>query len=222
MSVEYGLVMAAGKGSRMRPLTKILPKAMAPYREATLISNNVNLLREACEYVGATVGYMREKLASYCMEIDADFVLNVLENDNAWWIYNTFFRHVHAPVLLITCDNLIDIDLKALLNDYASQGSPDLMVVPTPVSGDAEGDFLRLDSGNHVLELNREINTGLFCSGLQILNPGKIAASTESVDNFTQVWSQLMEAGVMKASNVRPSSWCAVDTLEQLARVQDL
>ena len=33
------LIMAAGRGNRMKPLSDIIPKAMAPYKGTTLIGN---------------------------------------------------------------------------------------------------------------------------------------------------------------------------------------
>ena len=36
--INHALIMAAGRGIRMMPLTKNIPKAMAPLNESTLIS----------------------------------------------------------------------------------------------------------------------------------------------------------------------------------------
>jgi NDP-sugar pyrophosphorylase family protein len=39
MSIKYALIMAAGRGTRMLPLTSSIPKAMAPLNGTTLIAN---------------------------------------------------------------------------------------------------------------------------------------------------------------------------------------
>ena len=41
---NHSLIMAAGRGIRMMPLTGVIPKAMAPYRGSTIISDGIEKL----------------------------------------------------------------------------------------------------------------------------------------------------------------------------------
>ena len=42
--IKHALIMAAGRGMRMRPMTDTIPKAMAPFRGETLIANGIRMV----------------------------------------------------------------------------------------------------------------------------------------------------------------------------------
>ena len=44
--INHALIMAAGRGIRMQPLTDNLPKAMAPFNGSTLISEGIKELKK--------------------------------------------------------------------------------------------------------------------------------------------------------------------------------
>ena len=39
--INHALIMAAGRGQRMMPLTQVLPKPMAPYLNSTLVADGI-------------------------------------------------------------------------------------------------------------------------------------------------------------------------------------
>ena len=62
------LIMAAGRGNRMKPLSDIIPKAMAPYKGTTLIGNVLKNFQNGEQKIHVTVGYKSEILAKYLLE----------------------------------------------------------------------------------------------------------------------------------------------------------
>ena len=81
--IEHALVMAAGRGLRMRPLTDEIPKAMAPLGSSTLISEGISRLKKEIENVHITVGYKGSMLASHVIERDVSTVINTEGKENA-------------------------------------------------------------------------------------------------------------------------------------------
>ena len=213
--------MAAGRGSRMMPLTNDIPKAMAKFRDTTLIANSIEKLKKHDLQIHITVGYKGADLAKHVVEHDVSSILNTEGRGNAWWIFNTLMKLVNEPVLVLTCDNVVELDIDLIAKDYASFNSPDCMVVPVkPVAG-LEGDFIFHDN-NCVTELNRNKTSDIYCSGIQVLNPARITANCASSDDFYSVWMQLIERKQLFSSNVYPKKWFAVDTIEQLDRANKL
>ena len=75
-SFEHAIIMAAGRGLRMRPLTDRIPKALAPVNESTLIGGRIESLRSSFKNVYITVGYKGSMLASYVIEKEVSSVFN--------------------------------------------------------------------------------------------------------------------------------------------------
>ena len=157
----------------MRPLTDTIPKAMAPLRGDTLIASGIEQLRKHVEYIHVTVGHKRAMLAGHVIDRGVASVFNTEGKGNAWWVYNTLMRQLDEPIVVLTCDNVVDIDLQLYLDDYLFHGSPACMVVPVAPVKDLEGDYVIVDGRNRVLAITRETQSNLFCSGIQILSPAK-------------------------------------------------
>jgi len=213
--------MAAGRGMRMMPLTASIPKPMASFKDSTLIADAIGRIHNHIENIHITVGYKGAELARHVIEHGVSSIFNTEGRGNAWWIFNTLMKNLDEPVLVLTCDNVVELDLKLIGQDYASFNSPACMVVPVkPVEG-LDGDFIFHDN-NCVTELNRHKPSDIYCSGIQVLNPNQINRFCTTADDFYSVWSQLMQQKQLFSSTVYPKKWYAVDTLEQLDQINKL
>ncbi len=217
--VEHALIMAAGRGLRMMPLTEVVPKPMAPYLKSTLIANGIEKIRPHIKNVHVTVGYKGAMLAQHLIEHGVSSVFNTDGQTNAWWLYHTLLRHLDEPVFVLTCDNVTDLDFDLLADDYFRLGEPAGLLVPVaPVPG-LEGDYIFHDEGV-VTALDRHRPAEIYCSGIQVLNPRKVNALTEERGDFYAVWGQLIARRQLVVSSVRPSKWFSVDTLADLERTR--
>jgi NDP-sugar pyrophosphorylase family protein len=212
---SHAIIMAAGRGMRMAPLTDAIPKPMAPYNGTTLIARGINRLAQRLEHIYVTVGYKKAMLAQHVIEHGASAVFNTEGQSNCWWIYNTLLKHLDEPILVLTCDNIVDLDFELLEESYRELNSPACMLVPVrPVVG-LEGDYIFQE--NHVVkEISRLRETDIYCSGIQILNPCTLNRITREGESFYDVWQQLIVQKQLLVSSVYPKKWFAVDTLEQL------
>jgi len=214
--LKHAIIMAAGRGMRMAPLTDAIPKPMAPYNGTTLIARGIDRLAHRLEHIYVTVGYKKAMLAQHVIEHGASAVFNTEGQGNCWWIYNTLLKHLDEPVLVLTCDNVIDLDFELLDKSYRELNSPACMLVPVrPVPG-LEGDYIYQE--NHfVTEISRLRETEIYCSGIQLLNPYRLNQITTEGESFYDVWQQLIGQKQLLVSSVYPKKWFAVDTIEQLA-----
>jgi len=217
--IHYALIMAAGRGSRMMPLTSRIPKAMAPYGESTLIVKGIEKIKRYVPYVYVTVGYKGALLAEHVVSHGVTGLFDTSGQDNAWWIFNTLMSKLDEPVFVLTCDNVIELDFESLEADYFQLGSPACMVIPVrPVIG-LEGDFIHKDDESLVRLIDRNISSNIYCSGIQVLNPKKITDLIVPSDNFYDVWNQLIELKQVYCSSIHPSSWFVADTIDQLENI---
>jgi len=219
--IRHAVIMAAGRGLRMMPLTDAMPKPMAPYNGSTLIAHGIARLARNLEHIHITVGYKKAMLAQHVIESGASSVINTEGKSNCWWLYHTLLRYIDEPVYVLTCDNVIDLNFELLESNYRELGEPACMLVPVrPVAG-LDGDFVF--HNNHVVtEISREKKTDIYCSGIQVLNPARINQLTAEGESFYDVWQQLIDQRKLRVSSVYPEKWFAVDTIEQLIALSKL
>jgi len=220
MEIRYALIMAAGRGERMLPLTDVVPKAMAPVNGTTLIARGLKYLHGKIPYIYVTVGYKGPMLAAHVIENSVSGVFNTTGQENAWWLFNTIMRELDEPVFVLTCDNAIELDFDLLTKEYFSRDCPACMVVPVKPLPGLEGDYI-VHEENIVKKLSRHDVTDMYCSGIQIIHPKKVNGLIKPVTNFYQVWNALIEQNCLYCSDIYPSKWYAVDTIQQLSDLKN-
>ena len=122
--INHALIMAAGRGARLMPLTDIVPKAMVPYAGSTLIAIGIDKIRAHIPNIYITVGYKGPMLASHVIEHNVSGIFNTTGQDNAWWLFNTLIRELHHPIFVLTCDNVIELNFDLLTKEYFDHGCP--------------------------------------------------------------------------------------------------
>lgn len=218
-AIRHAVIMAAGRGQRMMPLTEAMPKPMAPYNGSTLIAQGIAKLAKRIANIHVTVGYKGAMLAQHVIEHGASSVFGTEGKGNAWWIFNTLLKNVDEPVYVLTCDNVVDLDFDLLESDYSAAGGPACMLVPVrPVPG-LEGDYIFRRDDGVVTGIDRHTESDIYCSGIQILHPRKVNERVTGTEDFYEVWKQLMAVAQLRVSSVYPKKWIAVDTWEQLVEL---
>ena len=219
MKIDRALIMAAGRGMRMMPLTNEKPKAMAPFAGSTLIANGIDAISKYISEIYITVGYKGSMLASHVIEHNVACVFNTEGQDNSWWLYNTLIKYVDAPIYVLTCDNVIELDFKSLEKDYFSAGSPSCMIVPVkPIEG-LEGDYI-IKEGTVITNLSRDVKSNMYCSGIQIINPFKINSQFKKEKDFNKLWIKMIKKEKLYVSDVMPKKWFTSDNPKQLKILQ--
>jgi NDP-sugar pyrophosphorylase family protein len=213
--LRHALIMAAGRGQRMGPLTEVMPKAMAPFMGTTLIARGIEQVSRHIPYVHVTVGYRGAMLADHVITHGASTVFNTEGHGNCWWVYNTFISLLDEPVCVLTCDNVGELDFELLTQDYRACGEPACMLVPVEPVERLDGDYIFEEAGI-VSRISRTDPAPTYCSGIQLLNPTKVRVLTEQVEDFYSLWDQLIAHRELRASTVYPERWYTVDTLAQL------
>ena len=213
--INHAIILAAGRGIRLMPKTKKIPKAMVKIKNQTLILKGIKKIQKYIKNIHITVGYKGSLLAKHVIENNVNSVINTDKKDNAWWIFNFPFKHINEPVFVLTCDNITNIDFNLIEKDYIKKGKPECFLVPVKPLKKLEGDFIHRKK-NIVTKLSRKIKSDIYCSGIQIINPYKINKIVKNTTNFNQVWAKLIEKKKLKVSDVLPRNWFTIDNPNQL------
>ena len=190
--INHAIILAAGRGIRLMPKTKKIPKAMVKIKNQTLILKGIKKIQKYIKNIHITVGYKGSLLAKHVIENKVNSVINTDKKDNAWWIFNFPFKHIDQPVFVLTCDNITNIDFSLIEKDYIKKGKPECFLVPAKPLKQLEGDFIHRKK-NIVTKLSRKIKSDIYCSGIQIVNPYKINKIVKNTTNFNQIWEKLIK-----------------------------
>ena len=211
--INHAFIMAAGRGTRLMPLTKKIPKGLVKFKQSSLIASGIKKLKKYIDFVHISVGYKGPILAKHLIEEKVSSIINTDKKGNSWWIFNSVFKSLDSPLYVLTCDNVTNIDFKKIEKDYYKKKQPLCMIIPTiPVVG-LSGDYI-FRKKNVVKKLSRNIKSDIYCTGIQVLNPKKINDKIKSTQNFNILWKRLIKINQLYVSDIRPKKWYTVDNIE--------
>ena len=213
--INHAIILAAGRGIRLMPLTKKIPKAMIKIKNQTLILNGIKKVHKYISNIHITVGYKGSVIAKHVIRNNVSSVINTNKKGNAWWVFNFPFNMINEPVAVLTCDNITNINFKLIEKDYIKKKNPHCLLVPVKPVKNLEGDFIHRKK-NIVTKLSRQDKSDIYCSGIQILNPYKINKTVKKTEDFNMLWKRLIRKKKLFVSNVIPDHWFTIDNIEQL------
>ena len=140
--INHSIILAAGRGIRLMPKTKKIPKAMVKIKNQTLILKGIKKIQKYIKNIHITVGYKGSMLASHVIKHNVNSVINTYKKGNAWWIFNFPFKYINEPVFVLTCDNITNIDFRHIERDYFKKGKPECFLIPVKPIKNLDGDFI--------------------------------------------------------------------------------
>ncbi|MBD3388548.1 MAG: NTP transferase domain-containing protein [Candidatus Altiarchaeales archaeon] len=124
--VRKAVILAGGKGTRMRPLTYEMPKPMIPLKGKPLVQHIIELCRkyDIREIIMST-GYLGEKIREHFgdgshLGVDIQYVEEKEELGTAGPL-RLAEKHLDGPFLMFNGDVLSDIDLSQLISFHTEQ-----------------------------------------------------------------------------------------------------
>ncbi|MFB0516668.1 MAG: NTP transferase domain-containing protein [Candidatus Neomarinimicrobiota bacterium] len=122
------IIVAAGEGRRLSPLTKDRPKALLEVQGQSLISRSVGLLMDAgISDLALVVGYRKEMLMDHLADYPVTFHFNpfyrITNNMASLWFARSFVRE---DFLYLHSDLIYD---PRLLHQLVDSGQPDTLLV---------------------------------------------------------------------------------------------
>mgnify|MGYP001262715048 FL=1 len=219
--INHAFIMAAGRGTRLMPLTRKVPKGLVKFKQSSLIASGIKKLKRYIDFIHISVGYKGPILAKHLIEEKVSSIINTDKKGNSWWIFNSIFKSFDSPLYVLTCDNVTNIDFKKIEKDYYKKNQPLCMIVPTkPIKG-LDGDYIFREK-NIVQRLSRKDKSDIYCTGIQVLNPKKINNKIKPTDDFNVLWKRLIKKKQLYVSDVVPRKWYTVDNIENYKKLKKI
>ena len=222
------VIMAGGKGSRLEPFTKILPKPLVPINDKPIIEHIIDrFIIFGCNDFHLTVNYKGKLLKAYFEELQPDYKVSFFDErkplGTAGSLHN-FSGNFHDSFFVTNCDIIIKTDYDTLY-DFHKEGGYDITLVASMKEyvipyGTCElndqGNLSRISEKPHY---NLLINTGLY-----VLNPNVLNFIPEDKSyHITQLISDVnIQGGKVGVFPVDDDVWIDVGQWAEYKKAEDI
>ena len=215
------MILAAGKGERMRPLTLHTPKPLVPVAGVPLIEYHLRALAHAgFTEVVINHAWLGQQIEDHLGD-GSRFALNIRYSaeseplETGGGIFKALALLGEEPFLLVNGDIWTDYDFTRLRAPLASLAH--LVLVDNP-GHHGTGDFC-LDGGQ-VRDADGRDQT-LTYSGISVLDPALFAGCQAGAFKLAPLLRKAMASGQVSGER-HAGHWVDVGTLERLAEVERL
>jgi MurNAc alpha-1-phosphate uridylyltransferase len=200
MKIKKAMILAAGKGTRMHPLTLKNPKPLIKIGKYSLLERGINLLiYHGIEELVVNVHYLADQIEDFIIKKNYKIKITVSNEidkllDTGGGILKGTKIFNDEPFIVLNPDTLwnndYSIELKLLEQMYFETKKTCLLLVNKDLSFDPtfKGDF-NLNSGNQVLHSK---DCQYIFTGLQIMDRSIFNFIKENLFSMNLVWDHLI------------------------------
>ena len=214
------MLLAAGRGERLRPLTDRIPKPLVPVAGKPLIAWHLErLARSGCRTVVANVSHLGQQIIDFVGDgarfgLKVDFSPEAEPLETAGGIAQALPLLGREPFLLVNGDIYCDIDFRPLLSHELGGNHAHLVLVPNPPQH-PKGDF-SLDDG----VIGNDGTPRYTYAGVAVLSP-RLVEAVKRGDKAPLAPLLRTAAGQRLISGERFGGlWQDVGTVERLAELE--
>jgi len=202
--IRKAIILAAGFGKRLQPLTLNCPKPLLKIGEETLLSNTIKFLTKfGITEIVINVHYLADQIISYINENEFNLKINVIKEkekilDTGGGVLNAINNFSGNPFVIINPDTIWNLqyieELKKMeilfLENKKIKCS--LLVVNKKKSFDQsfKGDF---NLENNFIKRNSSVSLNYIYTGIQIIKPEVFFDINLEVFSINKVWNNLIE-----------------------------
>ena len=199
MKVKQAMILAAGLGSRMKPLTLKIPKPLIKVGNKNLLERSINLLESyGIEQIIINVHHLADQIEKFVLNVKSKVKIIISNEKNLLldtgggvkegtknFGKNPFF--VLNPDTLWLTDYLSE--MKSLEKIYFENKNACLLLVNKKLSFDTsfKGDF---NLKNNIV--TKDIKNNFIFTGLQLLDRNYLDPIDKKVFSMNEVWNNLI------------------------------
>ena len=190
------VIMAGGKGTRMEPFTKVLPKPLIPIHDRPIIEHIIDRFIDiGCTDFHLTVNYKGKILKAYFEELNPKYKISFVDEDEPLGTAGSlrFLEgQITTPFFVTNCDIIIKADHQKLYN-FHLKNKFDITLVASAKEYIIPYGTCDLTEDGHLAQINEKpkfnflVNTGLYVLNPDILIPqNKFYHITHLIDNLNK------------------------------------
>lgn len=195
------IVMAGGKGTRLYPYTKILPKPLIPIGDVPILERILGRFnRYGAKDFYLTVNYRKEMIKSYFKELDPQYTIHYVEEEQPLGTAGSIRlieEKFETPVIITNCDTLIDADYGKIIKFHEEAGNV-LTIVSALKNITIPYGVLHSQKHGEVISIEEKPKLSYFVNtGMYVIDPKYIAKIPKNkFYHMTHLTDQLMADGL--------------------------
>ena len=227
MKIKHGMILAAGLGKRMHPITFKTPKPLIQIGKKNLLERAIDLLiNHGIEEIAINVYHLSDQIKDFInnKKFKAKIIISEEQNqllDTGGGILNAT-RNFQKPFIAINPDTLWNSDylneLKDLEDLYFREKKNCLLLVRKNLSFDSsfKGDF-NLENGI----VSRSNKNEFIFTGLQILDQSAFSTIKDKIFSMNKIWDYLIENKSL-VGNESKQKFYHLNTMEMYNKISNL
>lgn len=172
------VIMAGGKGTRLKPITNVIPKPLVPIGDKTILETILDQFESiGCRKFYMSVNYKANMIKYYLSQLDHHYQIDFFQEERPLGTIGSVSLlkgKIATPFFVTNCDSINEQDYRDVY-DYHIENQNDLTIVTMvksvriPYGVIETGENGLMTSISEKPELTFQVNTGVY-----ILNPGCI------------------------------------------------
>jgi len=200
--INKAMILAAGFGKRLNPLTNNCPKPLIKIGNETLLSNTINFVQEfGIKHIVINTHYLSDQIKKYINEKKFKSNITIINEkekilDTGGGIFNAL-KYFNESFLCINPDTIWNSnyikELKKLENDFfLNKRQCSLLLVDKTKSFDKnlKGDF---SLENALVTRKNTENLKYIYTGLQIIDPKIFLDINDRIFSINLIWDKLIK-----------------------------
>lgn len=220
------VLMAGGKGERLRPLTETTPKPLLKVGEKAIIDYNVDrLIDYGVKHISVTVNYLKEQIEKHFAEPRGEIqVQTVREPKFLGTIGSIRFvpKFFNDTVLVMNSDLFTNINYEDFYLHFREHDA-DMSVAAVPYDVDIPLGILNLE-GRNIIGISEKPHFGYYANAgiylikkeaLELIPKDKMFHSTDLVEALIAVGRKVIRFPI-------GGTWIDIGTLQEYRRANDM
>ncbi len=173
------VIMAGGKGTRLYPYTKILPKALIPIGDLTISERIIQQFTNwGCKEVYLILNHKSSMIRAYYEELNKNYKIHYIEEKEFLGTgggLSLLKGLIHSTFILSNCDILVNADYDCILKTHLVQhnmitfvaASKNIVIPYGIISTSSDGQVVKMQEKP---EMSFLTNTGLYVIEPQVID----------------------------------------------------
>ncbi|WP_233879572.1 nucleotidyltransferase family protein [Virgibacillus halodenitrificans] len=165
------VIMAGGKGTRLEPYTKIIPKPLIPIGDTPIVERIINRFNEyGCNEYYMTVNYKKNMIRAYFDDMEKSYSVDYVEEDKPLGTAGSLYLlkdQLKETFFVSNCDILIEGNYSDMMK-YHKENNNKITLISSLVHYTVPYGVIVIDEDGSVKEMKEKpeydylVNTGMY------------------------------------------------------------